>query len=146
MSFSYALGPRLERATPIDWKILVTDDVQSQNIHCHELQGGDSLAKLITHCRQNYSNALILVNTRSDYVIEERFLKGMEEERYPVIVLTQADGVRLLDVLEQRVEQDNVQAKIEVESAVDVSTEVTPLASKPPNASPVEVKKEQGLC
>ena len=126
----------MEHAVPVDWKILVTDDVQSQNIRCHVLRIGDQLQDLITRYKQNFTMALIVVNTSDDHVIKEPFLEGMEEAGFPVVVLSWSDGGRLVDVLRSS-EEDDVQAKIEAESAVDVVPVVT-------DSPPSEAKKEPG--
>lgn len=127
----------MKHATPIEWKILVTDDVQSQNIRCHVLRTGDQLQDLITRYRQNFTMALIVVNTTDGHIIEEPFLEGMEgAEEIPVVVLTWSDGGRLMNIL-RHTEDDDVLAKIEAESAVDV---VPAVAESPP----VEAKKEPG--
>ena len=61
---------------PVDWKPLVTDDVQAQHIRCHELQEGDELSMLVANFKGQHAKALILINTQDNYSIAPQFLEG----------------------------------------------------------------------
>ncbi len=75
-AYTYALFPRMEKCVPVDWKILVTDDVQSQHIRCHPLQEGDELSMLVSNFREQHAKAVILINTQDNYSIAPQFLEG----------------------------------------------------------------------
>ena len=61
---------------PVDWKILATEDVQSQHIRCHELLPKDDLAMLVANFKQAHAKAVILINTQENYSIAPQFLEG----------------------------------------------------------------------
>ncbi len=75
-AYTYALFPRMDKCVPVDWKILVTDDVQSQHIRCHPLQDGDELSMLVSNFKEQHAKAVILINTQDNYSIAPQFLKG----------------------------------------------------------------------
>ena len=143
-SFSYCLWPELKNASTTDWELLVTDDVvQSQNIYCHELKAGEHLSKIIAHHRHNHSVALIVVNTRNDYIIEKSFLGEMEGEEFPVVVLTEIDGRNLLKAFDDHVRQhDDVQVRIMSRSAV--GSEVRPQEHQSTNTTVAVAKTDPG--
>ncbi len=66
----------MDKCVPVDWKILVTDDVQSQHIRCHPLQDGDELSMLVSNFKEQHAKAVILVNTQDNYSIDRQFLEG----------------------------------------------------------------------
>ena len=119
-SFTYALWPEVKNVTTTSWELLATDIVmQSQNICCHKLQAGDHLPKLIAHYQNNHSVALIIVNTRNDYTIDKSFLGEMEGVTFPVVILTQDDGVHLLKTVEIHLDQeDDILVRIMSKSTV----------------------------
>ena len=117
-SFTYALSPLTEKSAPVDWKLLVSEDVQSQHIRWHELQAGDDLPKLIADFQNAYAMAVVLINTTDNYSLHPSFLKGTKVSRYPVLVLTKSDGMTLMSKIEQY--EENVFAKISAESFVDL--------------------------
>lgn len=119
LTFDYALSPLTENLAPVDWKILVTEDVQSQNIRCHDLQAGEKLPSLVTQYQQAYAMAVILLNSEESYSLDPAFLEGGERSSYPVLVLKHSDGMRLLHALD-RYEGQDVLARVDVvESTVD---------------------------
>ena len=133
-AFTYALTPAMEKATPVNWKILVTEDVQSQHIRCHELQPGDSLAQLVRQYRSAYALAVVVINMEDSYTLAPAFLKEMERDNYPVLVLTKSDGKELLSHLD-RYEDVYVYARVDVESMVDVVTQQPRLHPPQPSRS-----------
>ena len=66
----------MEKYVPVDWKILVTDDVQSHHIRCHELQDGDELSMLVSNFKDQHAKAVILINTQNNYSIVPQFLES----------------------------------------------------------------------
>ena len=116
-SFTYALSPLTDRPTPVDWKLLATEDVESQHIRCHELQIGDNLPKLITAFQKAYAVIVVLINTSEDYFLHPSFLTNTHDSPLPVLLLTRSDGMTLLKKID--LHKENVFAKISVESVVD---------------------------
>lgn len=118
-SYAYAVSPLTEKLAPVDWKLLVTtDDMESQNIRCHELQPEDNLSHLIADFQKVHALAVVLINTSDNYCLHPNFLKGTQKSNIPVLLLTKSSGVELLRKVEQN--EENVFAKIAVESGVDV--------------------------
>ena len=146
-SFTYALSPLTDKLTPVDWKLLVTEKVESQHIRCHELQAGDNLSELIASFQKAHALAVVLINTSDSYILQSSFLEETQEGQFPVLVLTRSDGVELLKKVEQF---ENVFAQITAEAFVD-----TPMSSGPQQKignepiytrSGTVVFKEPGQC
>ena len=116
-SFTYALSPLTDKLAPVDWKLLVTEDVESQHIRCHELQTGDNLPELIAAFKKAYAVAVVLINTSEDYSMNSSFLTKKQESPLPVLLLKRSDGMTLLNKIE--LHKENLLAKISVESDVD---------------------------
>ena len=74
--FSYALFPLTDKCVPVDWKVLVSDDVESEHIRCHGLRDGDDLSMLVANFKGQHAKALILLNTQENYSIAPQFLEG----------------------------------------------------------------------
>ncbi len=66
----------MDKCVVVDWKILVTDDVQSHHIRCHQLQDGDKLSMLVSNFKEQHAKAVILINTQDNYSIVPQFLEG----------------------------------------------------------------------
>ena len=113
-SLTYALSPLTNKLVPVDWQLIVTEDVRSQHIRCHELQDGDNLRELIAGFRKAYTVAVVLINTSDNYILQPSFLSGAQRSYFPVLVLTKSDGKELLKKVEQC--KENVLARISVES------------------------------
>ena len=75
-SYTYALYPFMDKCVAVDWKIMVTDDVQSHHIRCHQLQAGDKLSVLLSNFKKQHAKAVILINTQDNYSIVPQFLEG----------------------------------------------------------------------
>lgn len=116
-SFTYALSPLTHKLAPVDWKLLVTEDVESQHIRCHKLQTGDNLPELIAAFKKAYAVAVVLINTSEDYSMDSSFLTNKQESPLPVLLLKRSDGMTLLNKID--LHKENVLAKISVESFVD---------------------------
>lgn len=137
-AFTYALAPDVEKPSPVDWKILVTEDVQSQHIRCHKLSRGDDLRRLVEQYRGAYAMATVVINTENSHTLDPAYLQGLKVGSHPILVLTQQDGRQLLKLLDQHADQD-VEGRVDIESMVDPLT-------KPATASlpkPGRVVKEQ---
>ena len=147
-SFTYALSPLTDKLTPVNWKLLVTEKVESQHIRCHELQAGDNLSELIASFQKAHALAVVLINTSDNYILQSSFLEETtQESQFPVLVLTKSDGVELLKKVEQF---ENVFAQITAEAFVD-----PPMSSGPQQKignepiytrSGTVVFKEPGQC
>jgi len=150
-SFTYALSPLTKKSVPVDWKLFVAEDVQSQHIRWHELQAGDDLPKLIADFQKAYAMAVVLINTSDNYSLHPSFLKGTQSSHspltrsFPVLMLTRSDGKTLMDKIEQY--EENVFAKISAESFVDLPVRSPIKEGKgPAHSSPDYVPpKEQGM-
>ena len=85
----------------MDWKLLLTEDARRQHIRCHELQDGDNLRELIASFQKAYAVAVVLINTSDDYILQSSFLSGAQRSYFPVMVLTNSDGIDLLQIMKQ---------------------------------------------
>ena len=147
VSFTYALSPLTDKLAPVDWKLLVTtEDIESQHIRCHELQTGDNLPELVASFQNSYAVAVVLINTSDNFTLHPRFLAGTQEGSFPVLLLTKTDGMALLNKVEQF--EENVFARISVESFVDLPMQQTPLqkTGKGHAHTSPEQAKEPGQC
>ena len=147
-SFTYALSPLTDKLTPVDWKLLVTEKVESQHIRCHELQAGDNLSELIASFQKAHALAVVLINTSDSYILQSSFLEETKQEsQFPVLVLTKSDGVELLKKVEQF---ENVFAQITAEAFVDPPMSSVPsqkMGNEPIYTSSGSVVfKEPGQC
>jgi len=146
-SFTYALSPLTDKLAPVDWKLLVTtEDIESQHIRCHELQTGDNLSELVARFQNSYAVAVVLINSTNNYSLHPTFLPGTQEGSFPVLLLTNTDGKALLSKVEQF--EENVFARISVESFVDLPMQQTPsqrTGKGHAHTSP-EQAKEPGQC
>ena len=114
MSFTYVLSPLTDKLTPVDWKLLVTEDIEHPHIRCHVLQAGDNLPQLIAGFQKVQALAVVLINTSDNYSLHPTFLSGTQEGHYPVLLLTNGDGMKLLNMVQQY--EENVLARIGVEN------------------------------
>ncbi len=118
--FSYATFPVHERSTPVDWKLLETEDIQGEHIRCHQLLGNELLPDLFEQYRKSDTKAVILVNSVDTYRLSDDLLVGVEKPHLPVVILTKQDGTLVLECLDETKEVDeDVYAKIDVETDVD---------------------------
>ena len=118
--FSYALFPGVKYSTPVDWKLLETEDIEGENIRCHQLQGNELLTELFERYRNSDSKAVVLINTSDDYQLAPDLISGVEKPCLPVIVLSKIDGETVLQCLDDASQiSEDVYAKIEVETDVD---------------------------
>ena len=113
MSFAYALSPLTDKLTPVDWKLLVTENMEHPHIRCHELHAGDNLLQLIAGFQKAHAVAVVLINTSDNYSLHPAFLSGTQEGHYPVLLLTKGDGMALLNTVEKC--EKNVLARISVD-------------------------------
>ena len=118
-SFTYTLSPLTNKLAPLDWKLLVTtEDMESQNIRCHELKLQDNLPELIADFQKAHAVAVVLINTSDNYFLHPSFVTETQKSDFPVVLLTKSDGMALLRKVEQY--EENVFAKISVDSVVDL--------------------------
>ena len=64
----------MDKCVPVDWKLIVTEDVQSQHIRCHELKFDDNLVDLVYRFKKTYAKAVVLINTQENYNIAPQLL------------------------------------------------------------------------
>ena len=114
VSFTYVLSPLTDKLTPVDWKLLVTEDIEHPHIRCHVLQAGDNLPQLIAGFQKVQALAVVLINTSDNYSLHPTFLSGTQEGHFPVLLLTNGDGMKLLNMVQQY--EENVLARIGVEN------------------------------
>ena len=137
-SFTYAFSPLTTNAAPMDWKLLVTENVGCQNIRCHELQAGDKLQELITGFQETNAKAVVLINTSDDYFLHPSILAGAKKSSFPVVVLTKSDGMKLLNIVQQH---ESMLARISVETIMD-----PPVQTKKAENGSRSAPQEQGQC
>lgn len=114
--FPYCPGPMSEGPGKVDWKIITVDPIVSQHILCHKLNKGDSIPDIIANCNSGYTTALILVNTEDGYLISRDFKwDGMDQPSFPVCILTEDDGDKLMSMVKQQ-EMGDVLARVESRS------------------------------
>ena len=119
--FTYTLTPLTDKLVPVDWKLLVTtESIECQNIRCHKLHASDNLLQLIGSFQRKHAVAVVLINTSDNYFLHPSFLeKTQGVGNFPVLLLTESDGMKLLNMVKQSME--DMYAKISVESFVDLS-------------------------
>ena len=151
--FTYVLTPLTDKLVPVDWKLLVTtESMECQNIRCHKLQPGDNLLQLIASFQRKHAVAVVLINTSDNYSLHPSFLeKSQGGGKFPVLLLTESDGIKLLNMVKQSMEE--MYAKISVESFVDLpmqnptgELEETRGDRSTPTTSDHMHQKEPGLC
>ena len=148
--YSYTLFPGIKYSIPVDWKLLETEDIEGENIRCHQLQGDELLTELFERYRNSDSKAVVLINTSDDYQLAPDLVSGVEKPCLPVIVLSKIDGETVLKCLDDASQiNEDVYAKIEVETDVDgggggvvrqglqqhLSPQTTPKKQSPPESS-----------
>ena len=113
-SYTYALSPLTDKLAPVEWKLLVTEDVECHNIRCHELHTGDNLPLLIAGFQKAHAMAVVLINTSDDYKLQPLFLTESQVGHFPVLLLTMSDGMALMKKVEKH--KGKVLAQITVET------------------------------
>ena len=100
--FPYCPGPLSEGPARVEWKIITLEPIVSQHILCYKLKDGDTIPNVLAKCNE-FTAALIIVNTDNAYVISRTFQwEGIDQPSYPVCVVTEEDGNRLLKMVEQQ--------------------------------------------
>ena len=115
-SYTYALSPLTDKLAPVEWKLLVTEDVHVEclNIRCHELHTGDNLPLLIAGFQKAHAVAIVLINTSDDYNLQPLFLTESQVGHFPVLLLTKSDGMALKNKVEKH--EGKALAQITVET------------------------------
>lgn len=122
--YTYALPPLMDKPIPVNWKIIVNNDVHSQHVGCHALHPGDNAKELVATFRRALAKAVVLVNTQDNYTLAPEFTEGVDKSNYPTIVLTKSDGASLVELLERYYGQTDVLARLDVEGiAVELQQE-----------------------
>lgn len=138
-SFTYAFSPLTTNAAPVDWKLLVTENVGCQNIRCHEVQAGEKLQELVAGFQKASAVAVVLINTSDNLSLSLSISAETEKSSFPILVLTKSDGMKLLNIVKQH--KENMLARICVETIVDPPVQM----KKAENGSNV-APREQGQC
>ena len=116
-SFTYAVLPGVKMFSPIDWKLLEKEDIEGEHIRCHQLQENEKLIDLLETFD---AKAVILFNTSDNYCLAPELSFGIKEPQVPVVLLTKADGEKVLQYFEDTDEiSTNVYARIDVETDID---------------------------
>ena len=100
-SFTYALSPLTDELAPVDWRLLVTEDVECLNIRCHELHAGDNLPLLIAGFQKAHAVAIVLINTSDNYILQPLFLTETQVGHFLVLLLKKSDGMAVMKKVEQ---------------------------------------------
>ena len=100
-SYTYALSPLTDELAQVDWKLLVTEDVECLNVRCHELQAGDNLPLLVAGFQRAHAVAVVLINTRDNYILQPLCLTETQVGQFPVLLLTKNDGMALMKKFQQ---------------------------------------------
>ena len=85
----------------MDWRLLVTEDVECLNIRCHELHAGDNLPLLVASFQKAHAVAIVLINTSDNYILQPLFLTETQVGQLPVLLLTKSDGMAVTKKVEQ---------------------------------------------
>ena len=122
---------------PVDWKIIVTEEehehTEGEHICCLQLKEGVDLVQLVEQFQSAGAKAIVFVNTRDDLVVEAQ--QWPQDSAIPIFLLKASNGKELLSTLE---DNNEVLAKVEVESHVDsVPVTTTAVTQEPIAASPV---------
>ena len=105
----------MKQSSPIDWLCLTTEgEKEIENIYLHELAEGHQLVNILAGIR--HAKAAVLINTTNSYELAEEFVTGIEEVRFPVVIITRKDGS---DVLNYTSCNTSILACLGAESDVD---------------------------
>ena len=116
-SFTYSLFPTMEKSLPVSWQYLATEDIKSDNIRCHHLQPGDTVAELLNEFRKNCAKAVVLINTVDNYQLSQEFVVGVPQLTFPVVVVKQTDGDKILKCF--KFYSGEVHARVDAENLMD---------------------------
>ena len=125
----------MEKSLPVSWQYLATEDIESENIRCHQLQPEDPVAELLSKFRKSYAKAVVLINTEDNYQLAQEFLVGVPQPTFPVVVVKQTDGDEIFRCLE-RYSGEDIHARVDAENLVD-DVDVTGRTSSEPTVSPL---------
>ena len=149
-AFTYALAPDTESINPVKRKVLVTDnEIEGDHVLVHKLEPSQKLSEVVAGYRKHkYTKAVVVVNTASSLMLEPAYLEGFEGGTFPVLVVSQADGRELVDIIE---EEEDVLCDIEVESAVDAPSQQNQLQAvteqpRPGGAKGAQENKTTGMA
>ena len=65
------------------------------------IQAGDNLPLLITGFQKAHAVAIVLINTRDNYMVQPLFLTETQVGHFPVLLLTKSDGMAVTKKVEQ---------------------------------------------
>ena len=117
-NFSYVFLPGTKICSLVDWQLLVEEHCERENICCLQLQGVKHLATLLEAFKENFSKAVVLINTSDDYNLSSDLTCNLEEIHLPVVLVTRSDGEQILHCLQQgEMESEAVCARIEADDA-----------------------------
>lgn len=100
---SYCPAPMMTHTTRVDWKMITNDPtVIGHHILCHKLQPQEKLPELIKSRNTEFTRALIIITPDESYLVSRDFMwEGMAPSPFPVCVINNENGSKLLQVIEQ---------------------------------------------
>ena len=119
-SFSYALTPFMDKCVPLDWTVIVSEDIVCKHVRCYELQKDDDISTLVTTFRKQLAVAIVLINKDNSYDLPKVSCTSLERGSYPVIVVKGKEGLNLLRIVEQHSESLDLHARVDIENPPDV--------------------------
>ena len=103
----------MEKSLPVDWLYLTTKDMKSDNIRLHQLNTGDPVAELLDKFRKNHAKAVVFINTEDNYQLVQEFVVGVPQLTFPVLVVKQTDGKKILQCYSELYSRDDIYARVE---------------------------------
>ena len=98
--FSYCPAPMMSNPIRVDWKIVTQTPLEGHHILCRQLQPKDDLPSIIRSCSSENTRGLIIITHNESYLLSRDYnWEGMESPHFPVCVLNNAMGSRLLEVM-----------------------------------------------
>ena len=120
-TYKYVWAPVAQTTCHINWTPLTKNEVTCQHIHCHQLQEAMnvhlSLNDLLISCPSMV--ALLIINTKNNYNIEDSLPRESEMSPFPILIVTSETGKALSDLLDA----GGVEAKTELPASLSVGSE-----------------------
>lgn len=118
---SYALFPGMKQSSPVDWQLLVIDEVAEvteNNVRIHELVKGQDLADVLEGFKHCCTKAVVFVNTENNYKLAGEFVSNVPEFPFPLLIVKREDGEEILSYRKCH-NGERVLARIDAENEVD---------------------------
>ena len=115
--FTYAPVSPGNQPIRVDWQLLECGNVEGDHIRVHELVEGEGLVTILRDYQAAHAKAVVLINTDETLVLPERvgkMLVGLSG--YPVVIITRSSGEQLLECLNTQYKEEELLARLVVES------------------------------